>query len=393
MIPYIARPVLKNDRQQPLINATLVSAEHHILPNTTRNNISGLTAMLSGIVNHYFGSKQGIIQSFQKFVSDKLKQALLTKTSSKNLSPITCPSKSVVANVTKILSSNNTTKKCLNFWFQAIIAPRLASLHNINRQRLYAHRLFLVNPLWPILAAVNATKPTVVIAGFWLYRSLNIKPFTSSDVIHSKAAIAWPDWQYHHQLAVMNYGGKDTFLMHGFQAHIDHNKPKNRPTPTVVSNETQVAPQIQFNYLSQQNDIEIEGVSARVHLTRDFVNQISVDQYRSEHIQANLSAQMDAEIERFVTSTVERANHPTCSGTMREDDMMVVNSETKVHGINRLHLVDLSISPTIPNGHLSSPTMMDAEQGANFILDTQPQPPPQIGQRYRCQPVTTITST
>jgi TetR/AcrR family transcriptional repressor of bet genes len=348
MIPYIARPVLKNDRQQQLINATLVSVEHHRLPNTTRNRISGLTAMLSGIVNHYFDSKQGIIQASQKFVSDKLKQALLTRTSCKNLPPATRLSKSVAANLTEIQGSNTTTKNHVNFWSQAINAFRLASLQNINSQQLYAHRFFSVNPSWPTLAAVNATKQIAVIAGFWLSRSLNIEPFTSSDVIDSKAAIARPDWQYYHLLAVMHYDGKNAFLRHGFQAHIGHNKPKNRSTTTVVSNDTQVAPQIQFNYLSHQNNIE--GFSAQVHLTREFVNQMS------------------------------------------EDDMTIVHSETKVHGINPLHVVDLSISPTIPNGHLSSPTMMVAEQGAEFMLGVHPQPPPQFGQRYRCQPVTTITS-
>jgi choline dehydrogenase-like flavoprotein len=390
MIPYIARPVLKNDRQQQLINATLVSVEHHRLPNTTRNRISGLTAMLTGIVNHYFGSKQGIIQASQKFVSDNLMQALLTTTSCKNVPPVTRLSKSVAANLTEIQGSNTTTKNYVNFWSQAINASRLASLQNINSQQLYAHRFFSVNPSWPTLAAVNATKQIAVIAGFWLSRSLNIKPFTSSDVIDSKAAIARPDWQYHHLLAVMHYDGKNAFLRHGFQAHIGHNKPKNCPTATVVSNDTQVASQIQFNYLSHQN--RIEGFSVQVHLIREFVNQMSVDQYRGEPIQANLSAQTNEEIERFVTNAVERADQPTCSCKMSEDNMMIVHSETKVHGINRLHVVDLSISPTIPNGHLSSPTMMVAEQGTEFILGAQPQPPPQFGQRYRCQPVTTITS-
>ncbi|HEY7865629.1 MAG TPA: GMC oxidoreductase, partial [Psychromonas sp.] len=46
----------------------------------------------------------------------------------------------------------------------------------------------------------------------------------------------------------------------------------------------------------------------------------------------------------------------------------VVNSETKVHGIKALRVVDSSIFPTIPNGNLNSPTIMLAERAADIIL-------------------------
>lgn len=53
---------------------------------------------------------------------------------------------------------------------------------------------------------------------------------------------------------------------------------------------------------------------------------------------------------------------------MGEDAMAVVNSETKVHGIESLRVVDSSIFPTIPNGNLNSPTIMVAERAADIIL-------------------------
>lgn len=48
--------------------------------------------------------------------------------------------------------------------------------------------------------------------------------------------------------------------------------------------------------------------------------------------------------------------------------MAVVNSETQVHGINNLRVVDSSIFPTIPNGNLNAPTIMTAEKAADHIL-------------------------
>jgi choline dehydrogenase len=47
--------------------------------------------------------------------------------------------------------------------------------------------------------------------------------------------------------------------------------------------------------------------------------------------------------------------------------MSVVDSETRVHGIKNLRVVDSSIFPTIPNGNLNSPTIMLAERAADII--------------------------
>ncbi|MFT6925632.1 MAG: choline dehydrogenase [Psychromonas sp.] len=197
--------------------------------------------------------------------------------------------------------------------------------------------------------------------------------FESCGFIRSKASLEWPDLQYHFLPAAMRYDGKEAFAGHGFQVHVGHNKPKSRGTVKVVSNDAHVAPQIQFNYLSHQDDIE--GFRACVRLTREIINQPGLDEYRGEEIQPGLSIQTDQEIDQFVRSTVESAYHPSCSCKMGEDAMSVVNSETKVHGIEALRVVDSSIFPTIPNGNLNSPTIMVAERAADIILGKTPLAP------------------
>jgi choline dehydrogenase len=56
---------------------------------------------------------------------------------------------------------------------------------------------------------------------------------------------------------------------------------------------------------------------------------------------------------------------------MGEDAMAVVNSQTQVHGIDGLRVVDSSIFPTITNGNLNAPTIMVAEKAADIILGRQ----------------------
>ena len=57
---------------------------------------------------------------------------------------------------------------------------------------------------------------------------------------------------------------------------------------------------------------------------------------------------------------------------MGEDEMAVVDSQAKVHGLEGLRVVDSSIFPTIPNGNLNAPTIMVAEKAADHILGKTP---------------------
>ncbi|WP_133407831.1 choline dehydrogenase [Parashewanella tropica] len=190
--------------------------------------------------------------------------------------------------------------------------------------------------------------------------------FESCGFIRSKAGVEWPDLQYHFLPAAMRYDGRSAFDGHGFQVHIGHNKPKSRGHVHVVSADPKVHPEITFNYMQHQDDIE--GFRQCVRLTREIINQNAFNEYREDEIQPGTHIQTDEEIDAFVRSSVESAYHPSCSCKMGTDDMAVVDPETKIRGIDGLRVVDSSIFPTIPNGNLNAPTIMVAERAADLIL-------------------------
>ena len=194
--------------------------------------------------------------------------------------------------------------------------------------------------------------------------------FESCAFIRSKPGVEWPDIQYHFLPAAMRYDGRSAFAGHGFQVHVGHNKPKSRGSVTIASANPEQPPTILFNYLEHQDDIE--GFRACVRLTRDIIEQSAFDEYRDEEIQPGKHIQTDEEIDAFVRQAVESAYHPSCSCKMGEDDMAVVNSNTQVHGIEGLRVVDSSIFPTVPNGNLNAPTIMVAEKAADIILGKDP---------------------
>ena len=200
--------------------------------------------------------------------------------------------------------------------------------------------------------------------------------FESCAFIRSKADVEWPDIQYHFLPAAIRYDGKSAFDGDGFQVHVGHNKPKSRGSVTIQSADPTVPPKILFNYLQHKDDIE--GFRACVRLTREIIAQSAFDDFRDGEIQPGEHIQTDEEIDAFVREAVESAYHPSCSCKMGEDEMAVVDSQTNVHGIEGLRVVDSSIFPTIPNGNLNAPTIMVAEKAADIILGKPALPPQNV---------------
>ncbi|MEZ9594593.1 transcriptional regulator BetI [Shewanella sp. 10N.261.52.F9] len=171
------RPPMKTVRQQQLIDATLISVERHGLHNTTINTISGLAGLSSGLISHYFGGKQGLIEATQKYLLDQLKQALLSRTQNKSMIPLERLHAIVEANFTEVQRSRPATKTWLSFWSQAMHEPGLARLQHINSQRLYSNLLFSFKKILPKAAAITAAKQAAaMIDGFWLRSALSGVP-------------------------------------------------------------------------------------------------------------------------------------------------------------------------------------------------------------------------
>ncbi|MDC7707622.1 choline dehydrogenase [Vogesella indigofera] len=194
--------------------------------------------------------------------------------------------------------------------------------------------------------------------------------FEAGGFIRSDKGLRWPDIQFHFLPAAMRYDGDKPFKGHGFMVLTGPNKPKSRGYVRVRSADPYQHPEIRFNYLESEEDRE--GFRRCVRLTREILAQPAMDRYRGEELAPGPQVQTDDEIDAFVRANMESTMHPCGSCRMGEDDMAVVDSELRVHGITRLRVIDSSVFPTEPNGNLNAPTIMLAERAADLVRGLVP---------------------
>ncbi|MGB2079808.1 MAG: choline dehydrogenase, partial [Vibrio sp.] len=192
--------------------------------------------------------------------------------------------------------------------------------------------------------------------------------FESCAFIRSRAGLKWPNIQYHFLPAAMRYDGQAAFSGHGFQVHVGPNKPESRGYVAITSNDPTAKPDIQFNYISTEQDRQ--DWRDCIRLTREILSQPAMDEFRGQEIQPGVNIDSDEAIDNWVKHNVESAYHPSCTCKMgnKNDPSAVVDETCAVIGLHKLRVVDSSIFPVIPNGNLNAPTIMVAERAADMIL-------------------------
>jgi choline dehydrogenase len=77
----------------------------------------------------------------------------------------------------------------------------------------------------------------------------------------------------------------------------------------------------------------------------------------------------DAEIENAIRQHGGSNMHPVGSCRMGPTGADAVDPRLRVHGVDRLRVVDGSIMPTLPAANTNAATIMIGEKGADMILE------------------------
>ncbi|MVW74518.1 transcriptional regulator BetI [Pseudomonas xionganensis] len=171
---------IKQTRRQQLIQATLESIAELGLQDTTILTISRKAQLSSGIISHYFGGKQALIEAALRYLLEQLRLELLQRLQQGAISPEQRLLAIVEANFTEFQRSELAARTWLSFWARSMHEPGLARLQRINNRRLYSNLRFAFAQRLPAAVASDAAaQAAALIDGFWLRSALDADPQAS----------------------------------------------------------------------------------------------------------------------------------------------------------------------------------------------------------------------
>ena len=119
-------------------------------------------------------------------------------------------------------------------------------------------------------------------------------------------------------------------------------------------------------YLATDEDREVAVRGLK--FTREIMAAEALARFEPEEIKPGPHIVTDEDLRQAAGDLGTTIFHPVGTCKMGSDHMAVVDDRLKVHGIDRLRVIDASVMPTITSGNTNTPTVMIAEKGAEFIL-------------------------
>ncbi|MEX2553985.1 MAG: GMC family oxidoreductase N-terminal domain-containing protein [Actinomycetota bacterium] len=126
-------------------------------------------------------------------------------------------------------------------------------------------------------------------------------------------------------------------------------------------------PIIQPNYLSDPAGRDLSLLVEGVRTVRSICRSPALASLLAGEWRPGPQVGTDAEIAGYVRRAAVSIKHPVGTCKMGIDGLAVVDPELRVHGVRGLRVVDASIMPVIPRGHMNAPTVMIAEKAADLI--------------------------
>ncbi|KVE23907.1 transcriptional repressor BetI [Burkholderia singularis] len=169
---------MREIRRAQLIDATLRSIDEVGLPGTTLASVAQRANISTGIVSHYFGDKDGLLEATMRRVLDDLRAAAARHRAAAPSTPRERLRAIAAANFDDTQINVPAMKTWLAFWSQSMHEPALKRLQRVNTRRLYSNLCAAFALALPRLRAREAASGlAALIDGLWLRGALAGGPF------------------------------------------------------------------------------------------------------------------------------------------------------------------------------------------------------------------------
>jgi choline dehydrogenase len=183
----------------------------------------------------------------------------------------------------------------------------------------------------------------------------------------SSASLERPDIQFHMQPLSADKPGDGVHPFSAFTSSVCQLRPHSRGEIRIISPDPLVYPAIFSNYLSDQRDcqVAIDGIK----VARRIAEAPSLKKHIVDEFVPGRQYQTDEEILDAARQYSQTIYHPTSTCKMGQDELAVVDSRLRVHGLEKLRVADASIMPEIVSGNTNAPAIMIGEKAADMILE------------------------
>ncbi|TKF21106.1 transcriptional regulator BetI [Vibrio genomosp. F6] len=171
-MPKVGMPDI---RKPQLVKATMAVIDRVGLHGASISLISKEAGVSTGIINHYFGGKHGLLEETMREI---LRQLSTSITSQLKLLPVDAHHQRINAiikgNFEGYQVKNEVAKTWLAFWSYSMHDVQLKRLQRVNEKRLLSHLKIELKALFPIEQAdLVAHGVASLIDGIWLRGTLN----------------------------------------------------------------------------------------------------------------------------------------------------------------------------------------------------------------------------
>jgi choline dehydrogenase len=186
--------------------------------------------------------------------------------------------------------------------------------------------------------------------------------------IRTRPELDAPDIQFHFGGGAAIRETADPPVPHdGFTIYPTLITPTSRGQVTLRSRLPHAKPRILHNYYATEHDTRTMIDGTRVAL--EIASRPALRKLRRADW-AVPESDSDGDILDFVRRNTRTIFHPAGTCAMGA----VVDSELRVHGAERLRVVDASVMPVVPRGNTNAPVIMVAEKAADLIRGLPPLP-------------------